>query len=190
MNKLVGSRSGTLLPAPDSGHLGNLYNFLVTDWCTANPFHRALPVKKSKCKMVDLCYTCCKFGSVPVWGINKGLSIFRVGIPPAPPLGIKNGRGYNLLRMETNKFTPSAAILSPCCFWFPGGLRGGSQPWKIDQIEAIINSPYRYDGRKTAEIWPISKFIQRPKNQKSITTKSQHHTQSHQGRLMTSQNFK
>ena len=64
MNKLVGSRSGTLLPAPDSGHLGNLYNFLVTDWCTANPFHRALPVKKSKCKKVDLCYTCCKFESV------------------------------------------------------------------------------------------------------------------------------
>ena len=130
--------------------------------------------------MVDLCYTCCKLGSVPVWGINKGLSIFRVGIPPAPPLGIKNERGYNLLRMETNKFTPSAAILSPCCFWFPGGVRGGSQLWKIDQIEAIINSPYRCDGRKTAEIWPISKSPIGPKfkiHQKSITTKSQHHMQ-------------
>jgi hypothetical protein len=51
MNKLVGSRSGALLPTPDSGHLGNLYNFLVTDWCTANSFHRALPIKKIKIEM-------------------------------------------------------------------------------------------------------------------------------------------
>ena len=96
-------------------YFSNFHSFCITEWFEVQMFFFFQIMK------------------LPVWGINNGLNLInfsRLASPPHPPWESKTIWGQNCCAGCELTCLHAQQVVPPFRFWFPGGVRGGSQLWK------------------------------------------------------------